>query len=154
MDAGQDQSSTNLIAYLHNTLRSLASDPYPFIAGPETLKKRASVALIIRIQPHYEHWPSSHEDASTDLNTFFQKEWVQHGEPEILFIKRAARKGDRWTSHIALPGGRRDPEDVDDKAAALRETAEEVGIDLSEENALSVGNLPQRVVTTQWGKVP
>jgi hypothetical protein len=29
-----------------------------------------------------------------------------------------------------------------------------VGIDLSNNNAIEIGNLPQRVVTTSWGKVP
>jgi len=31
---------------------------------------------------------------------------------------------------------------------------EEVGIDLGYHNAICVGNLPQRIVTTSWGKVP
>jgi hypothetical protein len=29
-----------------------------------------------------------------------------------------------------------------------------VGIDLGFHNAIAVGNLPQRIVTTSWGKVP
>jgi 8-oxo-dGTP pyrophosphatase MutT (NUDIX family) len=79
---------------------------------------------------------------------------VQHGTPEILFIKRATRKGDKWTGHVALPGGKRDPEDDSDAVTAVREALEEVGIDLSYTHALAAGNLPQRVVTTSWGKVP
>ena len=150
-----DQSASNeSISSLHSALRDLSAHPYPFVAGPETLKKRASVALIIRVQPDYTHWPSGDESSVRDINSFFEQVWVRHGEPEALFIKRAARKGDRWTSHIAFPGGRRDPEDADDLAAAVRETREEVGLDLSEENALQIGNLPQRVVTTHWGRVP
>ncbi|MBV9772872.1 MAG: CoA pyrophosphatase [Gemmatimonadetes bacterium] len=53
------------------------------------------------------------------------------GELELLLIKRAERRGDPWSGHMALPGGRRDPEDADDAATALRETREEVGIDLA-----------------------
>lgn len=71
-----------------------------------------------------------------------------------MFIKRAAREGDRWTSHVALPGGKRDPEDEDDKATAVRETSEEIGLDLNGRDAMFVGNLPERVVSTSWGKVP
>ncbi|MEE8601721.1 NUDIX hydrolase [Euzebya tangerina] len=48
--------------------------------------------------------------------------------PEILFIERAARSGDRWSGQMALPGGRRDPGDADLAATAVRETAEETGL--------------------------
>lgn len=79
---------------------------------------------------------------------------MQRGDPEVLFIKRTARKGDRWTSHIAFPGGGRDPEDKDDLAASIRETREEIGMDLEANQCLNVGNLSERVVTTWLGKTP
>lgn len=50
--------------------------------------------------------------------------------PEILFIERATRPGDRWSGHMALPGGRQHDEDRDLAATAIRETAEEVGVEL------------------------
>jgi 8-oxo-dGTP pyrophosphatase MutT (NUDIX family) len=50
---------------------------------------------------------------------------------ELLLIQRATRDNDPWSGHIALPGGRRDPSDVDAIATAVRETCEEVGIDLA-----------------------
>lgn len=145
----------SLVDNLHSAFKSLAANPCPYVVGPEATKKRASVALIVRVQPNYSHWPpNTPHTPPKDLESFFHQDWVKHGQPEVLFIKRAARKGDRWTSHVALPGGRRDPEDADDQAAAIRETIEEVGIDLSAANATPVGNLPQRVVTTSWGRVP
>jgi 8-oxo-dGTP pyrophosphatase MutT (NUDIX family) len=138
----------------------LQSHPYPHVPNPPSVKKRASVALVLRVRPHFNHWPeqrglnnSSHPKPRT-LQEFFSQSWVKHGDPEALFIKRAARAGDRWTSHVALPGGRRDPEDEDDKAAAIRETSEEVGLDVTTEDCLYVSNLPERIVTTSWGKVP
>lgn len=88
------------------------------------------------------------------LQNFFDQPWVKHGDPEVLFIKRASREGDRWTGHVALPGGKRDPEDEDDRAAAVREASEEIGFDLTTDDVISVGNLPERVVTTSWGSVP
>ena len=47
---------------------------------------------------------------------------------ELLLIERVERAEDPWSGHMALPGGRRDAEDPDLLATALRETAEEVGI--------------------------
>ena len=156
-------ASTNAILFqlvndLRHVLQELYNNPYPALQNPPGLKKRASVALIIRIQPQYSHWPpnavSSNFEQVTDprkrLETFFDQDWVKYGDPEALFIKRTSRKGDRWAGHIALPGGGRDAEDKDDRAAAIRETLEEVGIDLTEQNAMAVGNLPQRLVTTSW----
>lgn len=49
---------------------------------------------------------------------------------EVLFIQRAEREGDPWSGHMAFPGGRRELSDVDLLATAVRETSEEIGIDL------------------------
>lgn len=53
------------------------------------------------------------------------------GPDSILLIRRADRSGDPWSGHMALPGGRREPNDADLLATAIRETAEELGIDLT-----------------------
>lgn len=145
---------------LKEVLLDLHSNPYPSLASPAYVPKRASVALILRVQPSHAHWPgpsgapvepvTNKNDVAARVESFFAQDWVRHGRPEALFIKRASRRGDRWTGHIALPGGRRDPEDVDDGAAAVRETMEEVGIDLTADSVLPCGNLPQRLVTSSW----
>ncbi|KAI9924537.1 hypothetical protein ASPWEDRAFT_51679 [Aspergillus wentii DTO 134E9] len=146
---------------LHNVLIDLSQRPYPHVPNPPSCKKRASVALILRVRPTYGHSPSSplppRDQASSTkerLDNFFSQSWVQHGDPETLFIKRSSRVGDRWNGHVALPGGKRDPEDADDKAAAIREASEEIGLDLTTDDFIYVGNLPERVVTTSWGTVP
>ncbi len=72
-------------------------------ADPGPNVPRAAVALLVRPAP-------------TDL--------------ELLLIRRAVRQGDPWSGHMALPGGRADPGDADAVATAVRETHEEVGIDL------------------------
>jgi 8-oxo-dGTP pyrophosphatase MutT (NUDIX family) len=52
------------------------------------------------------------------------------GSADVLFIERVHRPGDRWSGQMALPGGKRDPEDPDLATTARRETREEVGVDL------------------------
>ncbi len=49
---------------------------------------------------------------------------------EVLLIRRAEAKGDRWSGHMAFPGGKVDPGDADARAAAARETGEEIGLSL------------------------
>lgn len=51
--------------------------------------------------------------------------------PRVLLMKRSEREGDPWSGHISLPGGRLDPADADLQATAIRETREELGIDLA-----------------------
>lgn len=49
---------------------------------------------------------------------------------ETLLIRRAQIEGDPWSGHMAFPGGRHDRTDPDLLATAIRETREEVGLDL------------------------
>jgi 8-oxo-dGTP pyrophosphatase MutT (NUDIX family) len=47
----------------------------------------------------------------------------------VLFIRRAVKKGDPWSGHVGLPGGHAHPTETF-LDAAVRETLEEVGMDL------------------------
>jgi 8-oxo-dGTP pyrophosphatase MutT (NUDIX family) len=49
---------------------------------------------------------------------------------ELLFIKRASRDDDPWSGQIALPGGRHEDSDASLEDTAVRETREEVGLEL------------------------
>jgi len=51
--------------------------------------------------------------------------------PQMLFIQRAEKDGDPWSGHMAFPGGHKDPVDVTLRDAAMRETLEETGLDLT-----------------------
>lgn len=55
--------------------------------------------------------PKPAESMQDRLRSFFGQEWVQHGTPQIFFIKRASRASDRWSSQVAFPGGRHDEDD-------------------------------------------
>lgn len=146
---------------LKSLLLKLNQNPYPHVPNPPECKKRASVSLVIRVRPTFPdeaEYPGdlmqTEKSTRDKMCLFFDQSWVQCGDPEVLFIKRAARKGDRWTSHIALPGGKREPGDESDRSTAIRETMEEIGLDLTLGHSLFVGTLPERVVTTSWGIVP
>lgn len=50
----------------------------------------------------------------------------------LCAIRRAEHPLDPWSGHMALPGGRVDPGDPHSRAAAARETLEEVGLALGD----------------------
>lgn len=80
-------------------------------------EQRAAVALLLR--------PPAGGGGSTPLDELL-----------ALFIRRAEIEGDPWSGHMGLPGGRVEPEDRDLAETARRETREETGIGLSDEDLL------------------
>lgn len=64
---------------------------------------------------------------------------VLHGY-DLLLMKRAERVGDPWSGHVSLPGGRYELEDRNLLTTAIRETREELALDLS--GAQLLGTLP------------
>ena len=72
-------------------------------------KKQAAVALILR---------------------------AGKNEPEVLLIQRAEHEKDPWSGDLGFPGGRIEPSDASPRAAAERETMEEVGLTLTADNYL------------------
>lgn len=59
---------------------------------------------------------------------------------QVLMIHRAEQRGDPWSGQMGLPGGRAEPGDVDPAATAIRETREELALDL-ERDAQPLGRL-------------
>eukprot|EP00189_Rhodosorus_marinus_P008305 CAMPEP_0184754032 /NCGR_PEP_ID=MMETSP0315-20130426/44411_1 /TAXON_ID=101924 /ORGANISM="Rhodosorus marinus, Strain UTEX LB 2760" /LENGTH=341 /DNA_ID=CAMNT_0027233431 /DNA_START=271 /DNA_END=1297 /DNA_ORIENTATION=- len=88
-------------------------------------KFRASIALVLRVS-------DSTPNGQPALERFGRGKWLggSTGEAlELLLIRRALREGDPWSGHVAFPGGRADPEETDQETA-VRETGEEIGLDL------------------------
>ncbi len=96
----QDSALHPLIARLERALAGRT----PQLAERDEPYKEAAVALVLRA--------------------------VAEDDAEMLFIRRATRAGDPWSGQIGLPGGRFDASDASLEATALRETVEEVGLDL------------------------
>jgi 8-oxo-dGTP pyrophosphatase MutT (NUDIX family) len=69
---------------------------------------------------------------------------AQGGASEILLIRRAELEGDPWSGHMAFPGGRRSPADASLLETAIRETREEIGLELEEHGTLlgQLGDVP------------
>lgn len=92
--------------------------------------KRFLDALVTRLSTSYSAQLVPSRSASIAL--------VFRGEgeaEEILLIRRAERDGDPWSGQVAFPGGMVSASDRSFEETARRETAEEVGLELSEGRA-------------------
>ncbi|HWU42532.1 MAG TPA: CoA pyrophosphatase [Bdellovibrio sp.] len=87
-------------------------------------------------------------DLSNDLKQYACVAIILRGplhNLEVGYIQRAFNERDRWSGHIAFPGGKKEDSDFSDLGAALRETFEEVGIDLlPEENMGRLNDIQAR----------
>jgi len=63
---------------------------------------------------------------------------------EMLFIRRAEHPRDPWSGDMGWPGGRVDPDDASPLAAAVRETREELSLDLERDATLLGALAPVR----------
>ncbi len=59
-------------------------------------------------------------------------------ETEMLFITRAIHPDDPWSGHIAFPGGRFEPSDKGLTDTVIRETLEEINLDLTQHIQIGV----------------
>ena len=91
---------------------------------------------------------STSADASSTIPPNAEHRWAavalllregKQGE-ELLLIERAQRMGDPWSGHMAFPGGRYETQDASLLNTAIRETQEELNLDLNQ-TAICAGQL-------------
>jgi 8-oxo-dGTP pyrophosphatase MutT (NUDIX family) len=63
------------------------------------------------------------------------------GEARVVLTERTDRGG-HHSGEVSFPGGRAEPDDLDIVATALREAAEEIGLDQAEAGVRVLGTLP------------
>eukprot|EP01125_Pyxidicula_operculata_P005869 TRINITY_DN2051_c0_g1_i4.p2 TRINITY_DN2051_c0_g1~~TRINITY_DN2051_c0_g1_i4.p2 ORF type:complete len:133 (+),score=29.93 TRINITY_DN2051_c0_g1_i4:17-415(+) len=97
---------------------------------PNFITRKASVNIIIRVRGRSQDTITNNPRSLEEL---FEAPWFSSSIVEMLFIKRADRKGDIWSGHVAFPGGKRE-EDETDIQCGIRETFEEIGVDLSDKS--------------------
>ncbi|KAJ1659022.1 hypothetical protein IWQ61_001845 [Dispira simplex] len=117
-----------------------------------TCGRRASVAIILRscTTPTNDNDEPGAESFCRSLEEYLQDEQIRHARLELFYIVRARSPSDRWSGHVAFPGGRCHP-DESDQQAAERETKEEIGLTLAAPNFVCLGALDDRTVVTFGG---
>ncbi len=71
---------------------------------------------------------------------------LDNGSPEVLLMRRSEHPQDPWSGHVSFPGGRHEESDADLLATALRETHEELGLDLGAHGELLTSLSPVAAV--------
>jgi 8-oxo-dGTP pyrophosphatase MutT (NUDIX family) len=105
--AGTVDTTIERVEPTWDALRRALRRPPVAVAPP--LASRAAVALILR-------------DGASGI--------------ELLFIRRAEHPLDPWSGQMGFPGGRAEAGDADLRATAIRETEEEIGLDLGRDAEL------------------
>ncbi|ELU41421.1 NUDIX domain-containing protein [Rhizoctonia solani AG-1 IA] len=151
----------NVIKQLALALNRIRATPPRIISSPaddtsRTEPRRASVSLIIHVRPpaHLLDRADLLPPTPPTLNDFFRLDWVNHPDSvaELLYIRREGRDGKGADSHVAFPGGRSEEGDEGALYTAMRQTWEEIGLDLADNEWTCVGQLDDREITTSLGK--
>lgn len=103
-------------------------DPSTRAAAPGPVGERL-VALTARLRERGSTPPTDTDLHGWQAATALVLAPGEH-DIEVAIIERAHRPGDRWSGHLALPGGRREHLDLTLAETAARESEEEVGLAL------------------------
>ncbi|KAF8845304.1 hypothetical protein BDN67DRAFT_941087 [Paxillus ammoniavirescens] len=165
------------VRLLSRALHRIRVTPPRIIASPATQPRRAAVAIVIRVTPSSVTPPIPSDEPLPTLSQFFELDWVKDpaARPEVLFLRRYGSPSDgvpghintlktglagdtstkgknKAEEHVAFPGGRMEEGDEGGLYTAMRQTWEEIGLDLAERDFTCIGQLDDREITTSLGK--
>jgi 8-oxo-dGTP pyrophosphatase MutT (NUDIX family) len=121
--------------------RVLKNSPPIQLEGETSM--RASVALLLRVRGLSPDTYLMPQNVVSTLTSEAPQRILELSTPEnteLLFIKRWERSGDPWSGHVAFPGGKAEIGETD-LETTLRETKEEIGLDLSKGSFVCLGQL-------------
>lgn len=78
---------------------------------------------------YFENFDKNKSDSNKILNDCFSV--------QLLLVKRAASERDKYSGNIAFPGGKFEKEDRNDFNTAVRETKEEIDLNLCQDNPMT-----------------
>ena len=101
------------------------------MAGPEERGAPSGLIAVPGVDPYRGATddPQPHEGGWTAAVAVVLR--PRDDSTEVLLIERAESKGDPWSGHMALPGGRHEARDRTLLETAVRETFEETAIELN-----------------------
>jgi 8-oxo-dGTP pyrophosphatase MutT (NUDIX family) len=79
---------------------------------------------------------------------------ADEAKPKTLLIRRAEHSDDPWSGQVAFPGGKTGSDDKSARDTAVRETKEEVSIDLAKEARFAGYFVPFRTHTSSMDVIP
>jgi 8-oxo-dGTP pyrophosphatase MutT (NUDIX family) len=133
------------VSFLRKLTTSLARDR---MTSYRPAKKRSTAAIILRFGDSDSRKVSrlfSRLDAGVSATAALDRlERNQEDAPsslELLFMKRADIREDRWSGRICFPGGYRDVDDRSDMDALVREVNDEIGFPLRSPSFILLGKM-------------
>ncbi len=134
------------VKFLRTLTASLAKG---FLTSYLPSTRRSTAALILRFSDQDSKKVSklfSHLDAgisATEAISRLERNQDENATSslQLLFLKRADIRDDRWSGRIAFPGGFRDVDDRSDMDALVREVHDEIGFPLRSPDFILLGKM-------------
>jgi len=137
----EQQLLSNDFVWLEDIINQLRNFTPKLTEQMDQCKKYAAVAVVIRVKPVSSSTTTEMEAKEyKDINQFSKDENIRRGQVQFLYIKRAIRQNDPWSGDVSFPGGKKAPRESA-KDCAIRETKEELNIDLSSPQFYFLGEL-------------